>query len=368
MIRDPVRSRIRSAVETVVSSAALSAFDQAVSDLVEAGAVVAELDPTDLTSQFEGTDGDGGNPSAADPVGVVVGKEEMTGRSFENFIAGRAGIEADAVGRSFAGPVASQSGGVWTLLRTADSSTNQYIDIDTPTQGDVCYINITVAAGGGGATTSCSIRDDNTPIGSVGVGTHTFVVSLQNVNGRVRFAIGQLDSSCLLTINSVVIVPAKLAAAPSDAGRPTLRQSAGGVYYWEPDGTDDALEFDALSLKTLIAAVRVPSGYTANERLLANDADTNTIVAATGNAWGGNAGTRYVNQVQTNSFTPDEWHILTVTLTTAASFEVFWKGAVDGSIEVAGALLLDTEPSASQRANLEAGMAAQTKITLLDMA
>jgi hypothetical protein len=134
-------------------------------------------------------------------------------------------------------------------------------------------------------------------------------------------------------------------ASPSDAARGTL-QSSGGVTWIAPSGVDDQYSFlTALSARAIVARVRVPTGYTANDRFLVNDAETVAVSVNSGDWTNTGSGTTRINGASGAAFTEDEWQTLTIEWGSAQAFSRMWYSATGsqfGSMDVAALMVLNS--------------------------
>lgn len=150
------------------------------------------------------------------------------------------------------------SGGVATY---AGATNNQiYTPASTLTPGALYEVTFDVAAVTTGGLLPVVSRDVNL-INITATGTFTVLV-VAAVDGRLRFGSGT-GSTWRGSIDNVVCrqIAGNHATQATAASRPVLRQTAGGLYYLEFDGTDDFLvtsniDFSATDEMTVIAGVR----------------------------------------------------------------------------------------------------------------
>jgi hypothetical protein len=229
-------------------------LDELVAALFSSGENGALFDAADLTSMRQGRDGSTA-AAVGSPVGYWLDKRLMGGQTAGAFI-------ATLTNRRDTGfTQASGSGTATYNTATGDGSATRGADLNN--QGGVVFsgiagpnsidventgsVNLTVRTGFGGAI-----------LATINPGQR---VERLYVPTGTAFAINPVanDTTIQFIVHSVREIPGNHAIAPSDAARPVLRQTAGGLYYLEFDGTDDELR---LTSATALGMARNVGGFT----------------------------------------------------------------------------------------------------------
>ena len=213
------------------------AFDPA--QLFASGEQGAWYDPSDLSTMF--TDTDGTTPAnVGDPVallldksqGLELGPELVTNGTFES-------PDGWDIGSG-----AVISNGVATFPFGTRATISQPIDL---VAGAFYEISFTISRRESGTIRFDFEGDENTPVAQENrVGSYKVIK--RNSGGGNALRVITTNENTEIDIDNISVreLPGNHATQETAAARPILRQTAGGLYYLEFDGVDDALATAAL--------------------------------------------------------------------------------------------------------------------------
>jgi hypothetical protein len=240
--------------------------------LFASGEQGAFFDASDLTSMRQGRTG-ATAAAVGSPVGYWFDKRLMGGQSADAFIASQPELAPNlATPDTILGTGVTwvdNGDGSFTFTDPVGGNTRPLVQFNnvfpTPLDASRRYlVSYTIVASSPHATRVSAFSGGETAFS--GAGTVNRIINGPTNNGHLQIGIESINTTAgaTFTIRDVSLreVPGNHATAPSDAARPVLRQTAGGLYYLEFDGTDDRLDMPAFTTQEFLCGVLLRAGRT----------------------------------------------------------------------------------------------------------
>jgi hypothetical protein len=225
-------------ISLISLNAALASRGFSPASLFENSEDGAWYDIADTTSMRVGRDGSGGVPNVGDPVGLVLDKSQMEGKTAGTFIDTQPELGNTTAGNweSKAGGSASQSGDDLLVTGVGANSTGVYLNIPT-TAGDVYSFSFTITLGTATIADAYIANSSNLNIslpklsgtlsyeGTQTQGVKTYTMWVRATTTSLNIVVQPRGDGLTCTVSDVSVkhVPGNHLIAPSDAARPVYQ-------------------------------------------------------------------------------------------------------------------------------------------------